>query len=205
MFYPYASVSSSSGIQGSGVFATAPIATGTITYVKDALELEVNPTALEELAPPPRRHVEKYSYVEANGVHVVSRDLAKHVNHSCAANTLSTAWGFEIAIRDIPAGEEITSDYGLFNLAEPMDCRCGTDECRYTIHADDFDLLVDDWDDWIRDAIAHIGLVEQPLLSALDMAVWVEVQTLERYRSVAQKRRFPSLRTRDESDEIFGW
>ena len=45
-------------------------------------------------------------------------DVAKYINHSFRSNCLSTAYNFEIAIRDIQIDEELTDDYGYLNLSE---------------------------------------------------------------------------------------
>ncbi|PTX94507.1 SET domain-containing protein-lysine N-methyltransferase [Opitutus sp. ER46] len=61
------------------------------------------------------------------------RNPARLINHSCAPNCESqTVRGhiWIVARRDIPAGEELTFDYG-FPLAEWSlhPCRCGTPRC----------------------------------------------------------------------------
>lgn len=39
-----------------------------------------------------------------------------------------------VAMRDISAGEELTTDYALFDDYDgQMECRCGTPSCRSTI------------------------------------------------------------------------
>ena len=63
----------------------------------------------------------------------VSWNTARHINHSCTPNAQSDKARGHIWItarRDIPAGEEITFDYG-FPYATWRDhpCRCGTKKC----------------------------------------------------------------------------
>ena len=107
---------------GYGVFAKCDIPKGTIVYVKDPLEIEVEPERFEELDPTYQSIVNWFSYIDERGVRIISWDIAKYVNHSCDANSISTGYGFEIATRDIAAGEEITDEYGIFNLPAPLDC-----------------------------------------------------------------------------------
>ncbi len=53
----------------------------------------------------------------------------RSVNHSCDPNTIPLH-GADVAIRDIRAGDEITSDYRpVMANGERMECRCGTEAC----------------------------------------------------------------------------
>jgi hypothetical protein len=103
---------------GWGVFATAFIPRGTIVYVQDALDIVITVDSPLLTDPRYRQWVDKYSVIEPNGNRVMCWDIAKYVNHCCHYNTLSTGYGFEIAVRDIYTDEELTDDYGLFNLQE---------------------------------------------------------------------------------------
>ncbi len=173
---------------GYGVFATRPIRAGTITYVKDSLELEIGPEDYHRHSPEMRATIDKYSYIDPDGVRIVSWDFAKYVNHCCACNTMSTGYGFEIAIRDIAAGEQLTDEYGIFNLTESMEVSCGRGECRRVIHPRDFDDYYERWDEQIRGAMPRLFQVEQPLWALLDADTRGELEQLQgdpdRYRSV---------------------
>ena len=177
---------------GVGVFATAPIPQGTIVYVKDALEVQIGPDEYHTMHPLARVTVDRYSYKEPGGSRIVSWDLAKYVNHSCNANSLSTAWGFEIAIRDIAAGEEITDEYGMFNLDEELSCCCGHASCRSMISPLDLERYSDRWDAVVRTALQQASHVDQPLLGLMngeqrdDLQKYL--QTGRRYRSVRSLR-----------------
>jgi hypothetical protein len=51
-------------------------------------------------------------------------------NHSCDANTLDTQLGFDVAVRDIEAGQELTVDYRrFFDPTIAFRCRCGSALC----------------------------------------------------------------------------
>jgi hypothetical protein len=44
-----------------------------------------------------------------------------------------------VAMRDITQGEELTTDYALFdNYDGSMECQCRTPSCRRTIHGQDW-------------------------------------------------------------------
>jgi len=173
---------------GYGVFATEFIPEGTITYIKDSLEREVSPT--EYLLHPPavQEVIEKYSYIDERGYRIVSWDFAKYINHCCNCNSMSTGYGFEIALRDIHAGEEITDEYGIFNLTESMELICNKGLCRKTLRPEDFDHLYPEWDKKLQAAFQHFQYVEQPLLKFLDEPTGKALQAYfddaSKYRSV---------------------
>ena len=148
---------------GHGVFATAPIPRGTLVYVKDLLEVEVDPARFAQLDARHQAIVERYSYRDERGVRVLSWDHAKYVNHRCDCNTMSTGWGFEVALRDIAAGEEITDEYGLFNIEEVVPLACGCPGCRGELRPDDVDRLHPQWDEAVAAALEQTPAVDQPL------------------------------------------
>jgi hypothetical protein len=61
------------------------------------------------------------------------------INHSCDANCETReedghVW--VVAIQDIPAGEEITYDYCLYDGGDdPATCNCGARKCRGTMYS----------------------------------------------------------------------
>lgn len=156
---------------GYGVFATDFIPEGTIVYVKDSLELVISPTDYLVHSSQMQEAIEKYSYMDENGNRIVSWDFAKYVNHCCNCNTISTGYGFEMAIRDIQKGEQITDEYGIFNIDKEMELVCGESQCRKKICPEDFDRLYQKWDDKIKNSIGKLFTVEQPLMPLLDTAV----------------------------------
>ena len=152
---------------GWGVFATRLIPRGTITWALDALDQRFSPDAIAELPAYARELLDKYSYVDGRGDHILCWDNARFYNHSCAANCLSVGYDFEIAVRDIQAGEELTDDYGTLNLAEPFPCSCGAAECRGILLPDDHTRIGDQWNTFARDAFVLIPAVAQPLWDIL--------------------------------------
>ena len=153
---------------GYGVFASEFIPAGTITYVKDTLEVVVSPTDYLMHDEAVRASIDKYSYVDEHGNRIVSWDFAKYVNHCCNCNTISTGYGFEIAIRDIAPGEQITDEYGIFNLEEEMTLVCGYPDCRGCIRPEDFDHYYREWDAKIQRAFPKLFTVDQPLMAFVD-------------------------------------
>ena len=152
---------------GWGVFATRLIPRGTITWALDVLDQRFSPDAIAELPAYAREFLDRYSYVDRHGDHILCWDNARFYNHSCAANCLSVGYDFEIAVRDIQAGEELTDDYGTLNLAEPFPCACGAAECRGILLPDDHTRIGDQWNALAREAFVLIPTVAQPLWDIL--------------------------------------
>lgn len=194
MMHPSAELRFVSPSIGYGVFATRSISMGTLTYVLDPLDVLLSPAAYERLPEVLRDHVDRYSSIEPNGTRIVSWDLAKYVNHCCNCNTMSSGYGFEIAIRDIAAGEQITDEYGLFNLPDELPISCdGATDCRGFLRPEDIDVHNRRWDDLVRDALRRFREVDQPLAPLLDRTTLAEIDAFlsdnARYRSVRELRR----------------
>lgn len=173
---------------GYGVFATLDIAEGTIVYVKDSLELIISPTDYLMNSEEMKEVIEKYSYIDEKGNRIISWDFAKYVNHCCNCNTISTGYGFELAIRDIKKGEQITDEYGIFNLENSMTLICGEQNCRKEIKPSDFETYYQKWDEKIKKSIVNLFNVEQPLMPFIDKDTREELDELYRnpskYKSV---------------------
>lgn len=155
---------------GYGVFATAVLPIGTLVYVQDPLDIIIPPDSEWLKDPFIRKAIDKYSTIEPpDGARHLSWDLAKHVNHCCHANLLSTGYGFEIAVSDIEPGEELRDDYAMFNLRWDIplsDCHAN---CRGWIKAVDLARQVEIWDTQIKTALQRVLLVAQPLWPLLDI------------------------------------
>jgi len=182
---------------GYGVFATHFIPKGTITYVKDSLELEITPEAYGQYSPEMQEVIEKYSYIDEKGTRIVSWDFAKYVNHCCNCNTMSTGYGFELAIRDIQPGEQLTDEYGIFNISEGMELQCNHNNCRGRLSPSDFEKYYQQWDDKLKSALANLLAVDQPLLPLIEPEAQEEfmayLQGKAQYRSVYKLKYIPQF------------
>jgi hypothetical protein len=69
---------------------------------------------------------------------------AQFLNHSCDPNVWMQDEITLVARRDIPAGEELTADYAMWEWDEtwgaPWKCTCGTVLCRGTVTGRDWRL-----------------------------------------------------------------
>ncbi len=98
------------------------------------------------------------------------------MNHCCFANTLTTNWGFEIAVRDIQPNEEITDDYGLFTIRHEMKISCEKENCRGRVSIDDFTKNAPHWNQQIGQALVDFVSVDQPLANLLTPEVLESVR-----------------------------
>lgn len=151
---------------GYGVVATEFIPAGTITWVLDKLDREFSPQDFEALEEPYQQILDFYTYRNNKGNYVLCWDNGRYVNHSFNSNCLTTAYDFEIAIRDIQVGEQLTDDYGYLNIPSPFR---GIDEGtkRKTVYPDDLLKYHKVWDKKISKVFPKINKLEQPLMSVL--------------------------------------
>ena len=163
MLHPNTKIQFISEEMGYGIFAKTFIPAGTITFIQDELDLAFENGNIEKYPAILQNNIEKYSYVNPRGSYILSWDFGKFVNHYCEPNTMMTGYGFEIAIRDIQPNEQITDEYGLFNIIEPFECGCGSASCRKTISANDNKLYNEKWDALLKPIISKIFEVEQVL------------------------------------------
>lgn len=107
-----------SAIEGVGIFAAAPIASGTAIWeLSDDLDLLLTREQLARLPELQRTFIERYGYPHMNQpqLTVLEFDNGRFMNHSAAPNTDFTRPDVGFAIRDIAAGEELTCDYSEFD------------------------------------------------------------------------------------------
>src|SRR5690554_1492477 len=158
---------------GYGVVAKEFIPAGTLTWVLDELDREFTATQVKNMNPIYQQILETYCYRNNKGNFVLCWDYGRFVNHSFKSNCLSTAYDFEIAIRDIQAGEELTDDYGYLNVTEPFK---GMDEGtkRKTVYPDDLLKHYKGWDKKLIQNFPKIMQVEQPLKSLISPKTWKE-------------------------------
>lgn len=150
---------------GLGVFATRPIPRGTITWVLDELDQRITPERMARLGRLYRPLVDRYAYLNGHGERILCWDIGRFMNHSCEANTISTGWDFDLAIRDIAPGEQITNDYALLNLEESFACACGSARCRRRVTSTpaDWEALTPGFDEDVRAACGDAAPLPQPL------------------------------------------
>jgi len=162
---------------GYGVVAVQDIPKGTITWVQDQLDNVYTPEDVEKMNDFSKEMIDKYTFRNGKGNFVMCWDISKYVNHSFKSNCISTAYDFEIAVRDIKAGEELTDDYGYLNVTEAFDAQDeGTD--RTKVLPDDLKNYHQIWDNQLEKAFPLIKKVPQPLENLLSQKTRDEIENI---------------------------
>lgn len=164
---------------GFGVVATKLIPKGTITWIGDQLDQIFTPEDVKKLDPFFREILHTYCFRDNHGDFVLCWDNSRFVNHSFNSNCISTAYNFEIAVRDIHPGEELTNDYGYLNVSEPFQALPEPGSKRNMVMPDDPLNFYEEWDEKLRDAFKHFNKVLQPFFK------FIEPQYLDKVRDVA--------------------
>lgn len=128
-----------SEIEGRGLVAIAPIAADELVAVKGGHI--VTTAALQSL---PQR-LQNSEIQIADGLHLAALEEAEYepvmlfINHSCEPNVGFAGNVVLVAMRDVSPGEELTTDYALFDDYDGrMECRCGASSCRGTVDGRDW-------------------------------------------------------------------
>jgi hypothetical protein len=156
---------------GYGVVATDFIPAGTITWVLDKLDREFSPLEVEGMDQLYKDILEVYSYRNRAGNYILCWDNGRFVNHSFNSNCFTTAYDFEIALRDIYPGEQLTDDYGYLNISEPFRAAPeGTK--RKVVYPDDLVRYGKVWDKKLLGPFKRIPKVDQPLRTLISREKW---------------------------------
>ncbi len=162
---------------GYGVVATEFIPAGTITWVLDKLDREFSPLEFQSMEPIYQNILDTYTFRNNNGNFVLCWDNGRFVNHSFNSNCLTTAYDFEIAIRDIQPGEQLTDDYGYLNIAQPFR---GINEGtrRKTVYPDDLLKYYKVWDKKLIKVFDKIPNLNQALRTLITEELWSEIENV---------------------------
>jgi hypothetical protein len=167
MIHPDTELRYVNDIIGYGVFATRHIPCGTITWVRDEFDQAFSADRILAMREPYKQVLSRYGYIDRHGSTILCWDHARFMNHSCDASCLSAGYDFEVAVRDLGPGDELTDDYGTLNLEESFTCACSRPQCRGQIQPDDNARNADRWDELLRAAFPSIREVPQPLWALL--------------------------------------
>jgi uncharacterized protein len=157
---------------GYGVVATRLIPRGTITWALDKLDRIFSPSEIENIEPIYKDILDKYTFRDSNGNSVLCWDNARYVNHSFNSNCITTAYDYEIAVRDIHPGEELTDDYGYLNIEEPFVCLPENGVSRTIVKPDDLLHYHKEWDAKLIEGFRNFDKVPQALKSLLSKEIW---------------------------------
>lgn len=162
---------------GHGVVATRDIPKGTITWVQDKLDREFTPQQVNALGDFYIDILDKYCFRNHQGKWILCWDHSRFVNHSFRSNCLTTAYNFEVAVRDIKAGEELTDDYGYLNISDPFEALDEGVE-RKVVYPDDLTRYHGVWDEMLTKNWKHIPKVSQPLKHLISADLWSHIERI---------------------------
>ena len=171
MIHPHTALKYVNEEIGYGVFATQRIPAGTIIWVKDKLDRELTSDEFHNLPAVCKGNVENHTFRNRKGNFILCWDICRYMNHSFKANCLATAYDFEIAGRDIGAGEELTDDYGYLNIIAPFEaCDEGTE--RKIVYPDDLLRFHPIWDEQFLALLPAVLKQEQVLNELIPAETW---------------------------------
>jgi SET domain-containing protein len=136
---PKAAKGRPSSIAGRGLMAVEAIARDEVVAIKGG---HIVDTATLRSLP---EKLQNSDVQIADGFHLAALDEAEYepvmlfINHCCEPNVGFAGNIVLVAMRDIAPGEELTTDYALFDdHDEVMECGCGTPSCRRVISGQDW-------------------------------------------------------------------
>lgn len=113
-----------SKIQGKGAFVAKDVKKGEIVLDWKNCSKEISREEFNQLSDDEKQYV---SIIK--GKHLLFFEPARFFNHSCEPNT-KVDGHYDVAIRDIKKGEEITVDYFAEKVPIRFKCNCGSDKCK---------------------------------------------------------------------------
>lgn len=177
MIHPHTELKFINNEIGYGVVATNLIPAGTITWALDKLDREFSPLEFQNMEPIYQSILDTYTFRNNKGNFVLCWDNGRYVNHSFNSNCLTTAYDFEIAIRDIKPGEQLTDDYGYLNILYPF--RAANEGTkRKVVYPNDLLKYYRVWDNKIRKVFNRIVKLEQPLKQIISNETWTIIENV---------------------------
>lgn len=167
MIHPHTELRLISPEIGLGPVVTRFIPKGTIVWVLDRFDIVMSPQQVEELPRPYRAIAERYAYVDPSGSSILCWDHARFMNHHCEPAVRGVTPQFQITVRDVHPGEELTCEYAECNIVN-LDCRCGSPRCRGRIRAEDLIEHAAAWQAEVQAALGDARTVPQPLWQFLE-------------------------------------
>jgi hypothetical protein len=165
---------------GVGVVARHFIPQGTLIWVRDSLDRILEPSEIQTLPTILQDNAMTYMYRNCLGQYVLLWDHGKYVNHSFTPNCMPTPYGFDIALRDISIGAELSEDYGLLNIIEEF-CPESEDSehNRTVVCGDDLSRHATSWDALLESALRKVNAVPQPLWNLVPVAIQEELEQFD--------------------------
>ena len=163
MIHPHTAPRRISAEVGLGVFATDRIPRGTIVWALDPFDLKLTPEVIAGYPPMLQAAVARGAYPADDGRWVFCWDHGRHVNHSCRPNCVDIGGSFQLALRTIEPGDELTCDYAACGHFTEFMCGCGAPDCRGWIPLQSERATPEP--ETLAELFAVAGTLDQPLLA----------------------------------------
>lgn len=175
MIHPHTRLVAIDSVVGNGVVATRRIPRGTITWVLDELDRPLTGTEMNAMPSCYDKLIDLWTFHDGRGHRVLCWDTGRNLNHSCEPNCGGSEFWFEVALRDIEPGEQLTNDYATLYMrpSEDFACRCGSPLCRGAASHEQVPLVVAAIQKQLQLALSELTMVPQPL-SGLLRTDWLE-------------------------------
>lgn len=153
--------------KGMGLFAKRFIPKGTMVTGECEKYMVISPEDFSRLARDEQESLLHFCLTRKDGSVLVLTDEGRFMNHSCNANILETGFGFDIVVRDIMEGEELTADYRQFHdylySNKPLICACSNSLHNVTFSSKISASMRGIWNSRIIEALMLVDRVPQPL------------------------------------------
>src|SRR5690606_7950079 len=144
---------------------------------QDIFDREFSDEEIRKMDPVHRELAETYCFRNSKGHHVLCWDNGRFVNHSFRSNCFTTPYNFEIAVRDIQAGEELTDDYGYLNISSPFKAMDeGTS--RKMVYPDDILTFHKEWDAQLIETMPCVPKVQQDMKNLISDELWQQIEAI---------------------------
>lgn len=175
--------------KGYGVVAIKPIPKGTVTWVLDPLDRVFTDEDIKPMPQVIKKLLDTYTFRDNCGRSILCWDHGRYVNHSFRPSCITTAYDFEIAVRNIEPGEELTNDYGTLNITQPFHCLPEKGIRRKVVYPDDLLKYYRKWDKEVFNALKRFNQVQQPLLQFISKNTLTKVVDIidEKYKMASIK------------------
>lgn len=167
MMHPHTRLGFVSEEIGFGVFATQSIPKGTVVWVLDELDRQLDKSEIDALTKIQQQRIWKYvfrdtAFIDSNNKYILASDIDQFMNHSNEANCVTTPYEVLFAAKDIYPGEELTDDYRWCGVDYDFEY-ISEDGRSKKVKADDIFDCHKKLQRKAEEAIQHFDRVEQPL------------------------------------------
>lgn len=152
--------------KGYGLFARQDIPLGTVVFYECSRCVVISKSKFQRMNRAQKEKLLFHAYTKKDGSVVNPCGKSAYMNHSCDSNVLDTGKGFDVVVRNIKKGDEVTYDYHVFHDKDwGFDCQCGSEHCcgKFTCQRPLAKEIRARWKKLLDPAMKMIPRVPQPI------------------------------------------